>query len=277
MISRPIAFASAMSLPTSRPSHTSAHSAELVRRGSTAYSRAPLWTPRRRWWKKIGCVSRALLPQSTIRSVSSASRYELVPPPAPNTVARPATEGACQVRLQLSMLLLPRTCRESFCAAKLTSLVALEQLKIPIGARASALALAASRCAQSRDGPVERLVPGGLAELAALRVAHEGMGQANVRLRHRCLRLGFTAGRAADPPSLLAASFQAASQAALSSQPSSDFFTGGTGGIESWPTRPRLATALRMLAVRACSARGRLREPSSAAATAARPYLACLV
>src|SRR5919204_1252309 len=68
-----------------------------------------------------------------ISSVSSASRYELVPPPAPKTVARPTTEGACQVRLQLSMLLLPRTCRESFWAAKLTSLVAFEQLKIPIG------------------------------------------------------------------------------------------------------------------------------------------------
>lgn len=131
MISRPIAFASAMSLPTSMPSQTSAHSAELVRRGSTAYSRAPLRTPRRTWWKKIGCVSRALLPQRTIRSVSSTSRYELVPPPAPKTVARPATEGACQVRLQLSMLLLPRTTRESFWAAKLTSLVDLLQLKIP--------------------------------------------------------------------------------------------------------------------------------------------------
>src|SRR6266576_3580198 len=143
MISRPTAFASAMSDPTSSPSQTSAHSAELVRRGSTAYSRAPFLTPRRRWWKKIGCVSRAFEPQSTIRSVSSASRYELVPPPAPNTVARPATEGACQVRLQLSMLLLPRTTLENFWAAKLTSLVAFEQLKTPIGVRASALALAA--------------------------------------------------------------------------------------------------------------------------------------
>src|SRR3954465_7204140 len=131
MISRPTALASAMSLPTSRPSHTSAHSAELVRRGSTANRRAPLRTPRRRWWKKIGCVSRALLPHRTIRSVSSASRYELVPPPAPNTVARPATLGACQVRLQLSMLLLPSTARLNFCAAKLTSLVAFEQLKTP--------------------------------------------------------------------------------------------------------------------------------------------------
>src|SRR5438874_3218804 len=131
MISRAIPFASEISLPTSSPSHESAHSAEDVRRGSTAYNRAPLRTPRSRWWKKIGCVSRAFEPQSTIRSVSSASRYELVPPPAPNTVARPATLGACQVRLQLSMLLLPSTARLNFCAAKLTSLVAFEQLKTP--------------------------------------------------------------------------------------------------------------------------------------------------
>src|SRR6185369_8949877 len=48
-----------------------------------------------------------------------------------NTVARPATLGACHVRLQLSMLLLPRTVRLNFCAAKLTSLVALLQLKVP--------------------------------------------------------------------------------------------------------------------------------------------------
>ena len=79
----------------------------------------------------IGWVSRALLPQRRMTSVSSNSRYELVHPPAPNTVARPATEGACQVRLQLSMLLLPRTTRESFWAAKLTSLVERLQLNIP--------------------------------------------------------------------------------------------------------------------------------------------------
>ena len=48
MISRAIALASAMSLPTSMPSQTSAHSAELVRRGSTAIKRAPLRTPRSR-------------------------------------------------------------------------------------------------------------------------------------------------------------------------------------------------------------------------------------
>ncbi len=131
MISRPTALARAMSLPTSSPSHVSAHSADDVRRGSMTISRAPLRMARRTWWKKIGCVSRAFEPQRTIRSVSSTSRYELVPPPAPKTVARPATDGACQVRLQLSMLLLPRTTRLNFWAAKLTSLVAFEQLKTP--------------------------------------------------------------------------------------------------------------------------------------------------
>jgi hypothetical protein len=30
--------------------------------------------PFSRWWKKIGCVSRAFEPQRRIRSVSSASR-----------------------------------------------------------------------------------------------------------------------------------------------------------------------------------------------------------
>ncbi len=45
MISRPIAFARAMSDPTSSPSQTSANAAELVRRGSIAYIRAPRFCP----------------------------------------------------------------------------------------------------------------------------------------------------------------------------------------------------------------------------------------
>jgi hypothetical protein len=64
----------------------------------------------------MGCVSRAFEPQSRMTSVSSTARYELVPPPAPNTVARPTTLGACQVRLQLSMLFVPITERTNFCA-----------------------------------------------------------------------------------------------------------------------------------------------------------------
>src|SRR2546422_1955128 len=79
----------------------------------------------------MGCVSRAFDPQSRITFVSSISRYEFVPPPAPKTIARPATLGACQVRLQLSMLLLPITTRVNFCATKFISFVAFEQLNIP--------------------------------------------------------------------------------------------------------------------------------------------------
>jgi hypothetical protein len=54
-----------MSDPTSMPSHASAHCAEVVRRGSTAYSRAPFRTPFSTWWKKIGCASRAFEPHRT--------------------------------------------------------------------------------------------------------------------------------------------------------------------------------------------------------------------
>jgi len=73
MISRAIVLASAMSVPTSRPSQASAHCAELVRRGSTTYSDAPRWIALRTWWKKIGCDSRAFDPHRISRSLSSAS------------------------------------------------------------------------------------------------------------------------------------------------------------------------------------------------------------
>src|SRR5207244_1145958 len=119
----------------------------------------------------MGCVSLALEPQRMIRSVSSTSLYEEVPPPAPNTVARPTTLGACQVRLQLSMLLVPRARRANFCAAKLSSFVAFEQLKSPViaplpsarrkpaAARSSASSQLASRSAPSSrtSGRVSRL------------------------------------------------------------------------------------------------------------------------
>ena len=79
----------------------------------------------------MGCASRAFELQRRTKSHSSTSRYELVPPPAPKTAARPATLGACHVRLQLSILLLPRTTRANFCAMKFISFVAFEQLKRP--------------------------------------------------------------------------------------------------------------------------------------------------
>ena len=45
IISRATVLASAMSEPTSSPSQTSAHMADVVRRGSMAYKLAPLRTP----------------------------------------------------------------------------------------------------------------------------------------------------------------------------------------------------------------------------------------
>src|SRR4051812_44388875 len=113
MISRAMVFDSATSLPTLRPIQTSAHCAEVVRRGSITYRRVPFRIPFRRWWNQIGCASRAFDPHRNTTSVFSASSYEEVEPPAPNTVARPTTLGACQVRLQLSMLLEPNADRAS--------------------------------------------------------------------------------------------------------------------------------------------------------------------
>ena len=51
MISRAMVLARAMSVPTSSPSHVSAHCADDVRLGSTTYSFAPLWMPFSTWWK----------------------------------------------------------------------------------------------------------------------------------------------------------------------------------------------------------------------------------
>ena len=62
----------------------------------------------------MGWVSRAFDPHRRMTSVPSISSYELVPPPAPKTVARPTTLGACQVRLQLSTLFEPMTARANF-------------------------------------------------------------------------------------------------------------------------------------------------------------------
>jgi len=81
----------------------------------------------------MGWALRAFEPHRTIRSVISISLYEEVPPPAPSTAARPATDGACQVRLQLSTLLVPRTVRANFCATKFISFVAFEHgLQLPV-------------------------------------------------------------------------------------------------------------------------------------------------
>ena len=87
------------------------------------------------------------------------------------------------MRLQLSMLLLPRTARANFWAAKLTSLVDLLQLKTPNVLGAVRLA----RGSQPGGRPIQRLVPGRGTEDTgrAVAVANERRGEADVLLRHR--------------------------------------------------------------------------------------------
>src|SRR2546430_5908392 len=136
----------------------------------------------------MGCVSRAFEPHKKTTSVSSASRYELGPPPAPNTVARPTTLGACQVRLQLSTLFVPSTTRANFCVAKFSSFVAFEQLKSPViapsssalrkpaAARSSASSQLASRSAPSSrtSGLVRRTFLLDMARVYPVRVTSQG-------------------------------------------------------------------------------------------------------
>ena len=128
----------------------------------------------------------------------SASSYELVLPPAPKVVVRPTTLGACQVRLQLSTLLLPKTALANFDARKLTSFVDLEQLKIPVerrllerltpygpstraGSEAQGRrdpAVLGQRATESVGGAVERFIPCGGSKHAVL--ANQRLGQATI-------------------------------------------------------------------------------------------------
>jgi hypothetical protein len=74
MITRPMALARAMSVPTRTGSQRWAKATEEVLRGSTATRRAPRRTPRSRWRNRTGWVSRALEPHRSTKSVSSISR-----------------------------------------------------------------------------------------------------------------------------------------------------------------------------------------------------------
>src|SRR3954449_3441631 len=126
-------------------------------------------------------------------SVSSTSRYELVPPPAPNTVARPTTLGACQVRLQLSMLFVPMTTRVNFWVMKFTSLVALEQLNSPNAfglpaARTASKPLAARSSASShvagRSAPFARTI-GCVSRVSVFRISDHLLSKLEKRPENR--------------------------------------------------------------------------------------------
>ena len=97
------------------------------------------------------------IPTAATRSVCSTSSYELVPPPAPNTVARPTTDGACQVRLQLV---------DVVAAEDLTAELPSDEVHLVRGLRAAEhprppAGVALDGAAEPLGGPVEGLVPGG--------------------------------------------------------------------------------------------------------------------
>ena len=179
-----------MSDRTSKPSQALAASAELVRRGSTRTGAPrcprPLGGDGRR-----SDASRALGAQHDQVGLFSLAIW-LGRPPVPKTVARLATDGACQVRLQLSMLLLPRTIRESF--GQRSDLVGrLGAAEVPTGTRASA-----GRCRSRAARSAAIVRSSASSHVAGLSsppsCSHEGLGQANLRLRHECLRFGPPAG-----------------------------------------------------------------------------------
>src|SRR5437868_2163246 len=91
MISRPIAFASGMSVPTSIPSQRSAHCADAVRRGSTTISRAPVERP-----VPAGFAQRAVLADERLTQPAVAHAH----PPilVPRKEWRSAREGRPAVR-----------------------------------------------------------------------------------------------------------------------------------------------------------------------------------
>ena len=85
------------------------------------------------------------------------------------------------MRLQLSMLLLPSTTRANFWAAKLTSLVAFEQLKRPnvVGPCAS---IAARKPVAARSSASSQVA--GRRSRSGVAVADERLGEPDVALRH---------------------------------------------------------------------------------------------
>ena len=83
-------------------------------RGSATMRREPFRTAFLMRSAMTGWVSVMLEPTTMISGDRSSSAIELLIAPRPTMTARPATVGACQVRAQLSTLLVPITARENF-------------------------------------------------------------------------------------------------------------------------------------------------------------------
>ena len=93
----------------------------------------------------------------------------------PNTVARPATLGACQVRLQLSMLFEPITDARELLRGEVHLVRALRTAE-----EAERLgAVLVRRPPAARRRAVERFVPGRRTKRAAAAIAHHRLGQSS--------------------------------------------------------------------------------------------------
>ena len=183
MISRAIALARAMSEPTSRPSHRSAHSALDVRRGidrdqPRAARAPPSGGGGRRSDASPGrcCPTGGRGPSPRPHDMSWFRHQRRTR--SPDRRQRGRVRCGCSCRCCCC----PGRSGTNFWAAKLTSLVDLLQLKIPkvLGPCASPAAL------KPGGDPVQRLVPGRGTEDTgrAVAVADERRGEADVRLRH---------------------------------------------------------------------------------------------
>ena len=116
--SRRITFAMALRSAVSVPMWSGrcrvAQRVSSIFRGSATMSFAPLRTASFTLIDRTGCVSVVLVPTAKISLASASSATLFVIAPRPTMTARPATEGACQVRAQLSTLLVPITARVNF-------------------------------------------------------------------------------------------------------------------------------------------------------------------
>ena len=92
-----------------------AHFVSSIFRGSTTTSLAPFFTARFIRNEMTGCDSVVFEPVTSRKSEPASSSMEFDMAPLPTMTARPATVGACQVRLQLSMLFVPIATRANFC------------------------------------------------------------------------------------------------------------------------------------------------------------------
>lgn len=63
----------------------------------------------------MGWASAVFDPQMKRSSVPTICENGVVAAPLPSVASRPLTDGACQTRAQLSILLVPKTPRVNFC------------------------------------------------------------------------------------------------------------------------------------------------------------------